>query len=113
VLAHDGPPDHKEAVLLMADENPTRCTLSNRFDGIPRDERDQAVVLGFVLDQHPIHLTIPELCRALYAHPGDFKANDAVERAIRDLDGAGLLSCRGGIVAPTWAALNFERLEMD
>jgi hypothetical protein len=97
----------------MADQNPTRCTFPDRFEGIARDERDQAIVLGFVLDEHPTHLTIPELCRALYAHSGDFEANDAVERAIRDLDGAGLLSCRDGIVAPTWAALYFNRLEMD
>lgn len=97
----------------MADENPTRCTLSDRFEGIPQDERDQAIVLAFVLDEHPTHLTIPELCRALYAHPGDFSATDAVERAIRDLDGAGLLSCQGGVVAPTRAAIYFNRLEMD
>lgn len=97
----------------MSCDHPTRCTLSHRFEGIPRDERDQAVVLSFVLDQHPTQLTIPELCRALYAHSDGFEASDAVERAIRDLDGAGLLSCRGGIVAPTWAAIYFERLEMD
>ena len=97
----------------MADENPTRCTLSDRSDAIPRDERDQAIVLAFVLDEHPTHLTIPELCRALYAHPGDFEANDAVERAIRDLDGAGLLSCRDGVVAPTRATICFNRLETD
>ena len=97
----------------MADQNPTRCTLGDRFDGIPRDERDQAIVLSFVLDEHPTHLTVPELCRALYAHPGDFEANDAVERAIRDLDGAGLLSCPGGVVTPTRAALYFDGLEMD
>jgi len=97
----------------MADQNPTCCTLSDRFDGISQDERDQAIVLAFVLDQHPTHLTIPELCRALYAHSDGFEASDAVERAIRDLDGAGLLSCERGIVAPTWAALSFERLEMD
>jgi hypothetical protein len=97
----------------MADQNPTCCTLSDRLSEIPQDERDQAIVLGFVLDEHPTHLTIPELCRALYAHPGDFAAKDAVERAIRDLDGAGLLSCRGGVVAPTRAAISFNRLEMD
>lgn len=77
-----------------------------------QDVRDQRVVLAFVLDEHPDQLTIPEVCRALYAHPGDFESNDAVERAIRDLDGAGLLSCAGGVVRPTRAALCFQRLDL-
>lgn len=41
----------------------------------------------------------------------DFNSEDAVERAIRELDGAGLLSCQGGYVQPTRAALYYERLE--
>jgi hypothetical protein len=96
----------------MADENPTDCAERNPSDSPTRDERDQRVVLAFVLDEHPDQLTIPELCRALYAHPGDFVSDDAVERAIRDLDGAGLLSCAGGIVRPTRAALCFARLDV-
>ena len=97
----------------MADENPTDCGAVGPTDYAAQDTRDQRVVLGFVLEEHPAQLTIPELCRALYAHPGDFASNDAVERAIRDLDGAGLLSCQGGVVTPTRAALYFHRLGME
>jgi hypothetical protein len=100
-------------MLLMSCSQPTDCGAVGLTDFAAQDAQAQRVVLAFVLEEHPAQLTIPELCRALYAHPGDFASGDAVERAIRDLDGAGLLSCRGGVVAPTRAALYFGRLEMD
>ena len=96
----------------MSCDQPTDCAERDLSDHLDQDVRDQRVVLAFVLDEHPDQLTIPELCRALYAHPGDFASDDAVERAIRDLDGAGLLSCAGGIVRPTRAALCFARLDV-
>lgn len=43
-----------------------------------------------------VQLTIPEVSRALNAKSGDFDSVDAVERAIRELVGAGLLHCQGG-----------------
>lgn len=55
----------------------------------------------------------PEVAQALYAHPGDFEENDAVERAICDLVSGGLLQCHGAFVLPTRAALYFSRLEME
>ncbi len=39
-----------------------------------------------------------------------FDSEDAVERAIRQLVGAGLLHCCGGFILPTRAALYFSRL---
>lgn len=39
------------------------------------------------------------------AGKADFGSEDAIERAIRELVGAGLLHCRGGFVLPTRAAL--------
>jgi hypothetical protein len=44
---------------------------------------------------------------------GGADSGDAVERAIRELVGAGLLRCEGGYVVPTRAALYFHRLESD
>ena len=96
----------------MPCDHPTDCAERDLSEFVPQDVQDQRVVLGFVLDEHPDQLTIPELCRALYAHPGDFASDDAVERAIRDLDGVGLLSCEGGVVRPTRAALCFARLDV-
>jgi hypothetical protein len=69
-------------------------------------------VLAFLLEEHPAQLTIPELSLALNAHP-DFESDDAVERAVRELVGAGLLYCHGRFVLPTRAALYFARLEED
>lgn len=67
--------------------------------------RAQRVVLSYVLDQHPIKPSIPALVRDLAD-----ESSDAYERAIRDLTGIGLLDCEGGIVAPTQAALRFDRI---
>lgn len=71
------------------------------------DVRDQAVVLTFVLMLHPKHLTIPQLARALNEDRRRFKRPDAVERAVRDLVGVGLIVIDGGQVCPTAAALRF------
>jgi hypothetical protein len=75
--------------------------------------RRLSVVLAFLLEEHPSQLTIPELSRALNAHPGGFSSDDAVERAVRELVGAGLLYCHGAFVLLTRAALYFARLEVD
>ena len=75
-----------------------------------QDLRDQSVVLSHVLKLHPDHLPIPDLVREITAGSADFAQGDAVERAVRDLTGAGLLHCPGGIVRPTRAALHFESL---
>lgn len=80
---------------------------SQRPQDHAQDIRDQAVVLTFVLTLHPQHLTIPDLARSLNAEPGDFKRPDAVERAVRDLTGVGLVEIGSGLVQPTAAALRF------
>jgi len=69
--------------------------------------RAQSVVLAYILDQHPIHPSIPALVHNLTEDAGD-----TYERAIRDLTGTGLLRCPGGIVYPTEAALHFDRLQL-
>lgn len=90
-------------------ENPK----GNRLDpstNLAQDMQDQGRVLAHVLTLHPTHLTIPELVRELAADAEDFASTDAVERAIRDLTGAGLLHCPGGVVMPTRAALRFDAI---
>lgn len=78
---------------------------------VREDEKAQRAVLALVLFEHPDHRTIPGLARELNAAEG-FAASDAVERAIRDLVGVGLLRCDGGRVLPTAAALHFDRLAL-
>lgn len=65
----------------------------------------QRAVLALVLDRHPKPVTIPALSRQI-------DAGDAVEVAIRDLVGVGLLECSGITVRATAAALRFEHLDL-
>jgi hypothetical protein len=73
--------------------------------GTPSGVATQRAVLGLVLDAHPQSLTIPDLAR-------EIDQGDAVERAVRDLVGVGLLDCEGVSIRPSAAALHFERLEL-
>ena len=97
----------------MADESITDSAARCLNPFLAREARNQGIVLSFLLGEHPAQLTIPEVAQALYAHPSDFEENDAVERAVRDLVGGGLLHCHGPFVLPTRAALYFASLEMD
>lgn len=74
------------------------------------DRRDQRIVLIHVLTLHPTHLIVPELVREVTAGASDCEEDDRMERAIRDLDGYGLLNCPGGVVLPSRAALRFNEL---
>ena len=93
----------------MADPNPTDCDRDPAHPSA-EDVKAERVVLAFLLEEHPSQLTIPEISQALNAAPDSFPAFDAVERAIRELDGAGLVHCCGGFVIPTRGALYFARL---
>ncbi|HXR29887.1 MAG TPA: hypothetical protein VN752_01945 [Solirubrobacterales bacterium] len=73
--------------------------------GIREDARTQRAVLSLVLDAHPKRLTIPDLARQI-------DAGDAVEVAVRELVGVGLLECGGISVKPTTAAVHFDSLEL-
>jgi hypothetical protein len=71
----------------------------------------ESAVLSLVLAHHPTQLTLVELLRQIVDDPGSFAERDAVERAVRDLAGAGLLHRNGEIVLPTLAALRFDELQ--
>ena len=73
--------------------------------GTPSGVAVQRAVLSLVLDAHPKRLTIPDLARQI-------DAGDAVEVAVRELVGVGLLECSGITVRPTAAALHFDSLEL-
>jgi len=80
-------------------------------------EREDAIleraVLALVLSQHPAQLTIPELTRELSEDPEHPTQRDAVQRALHDLVGSGLLHRHGAFVLPTRAALRFDRLAVN
>jgi hypothetical protein len=77
-----------------------------------RDEdRDfEAVVLRQVLSLHPGPITLDELVREIAGGSAGFGQRDAVERAVRDLAGCGLLHRNGALVLPSHAALRCDEL---
>jgi hypothetical protein len=75
-----------------------------------QDDRDQAAVLREVLCIYPEVLTLNELARQLTFGSDAFAQSDRIERAVRDLTGAGLLHQVGPLVLPTRTAVVFNRL---
>ncbi|HEX8753335.1 MAG TPA: hypothetical protein VF731_07950 [Solirubrobacterales bacterium] len=98
----------------MADQNPTGagCASADAASPAREDAKVESAVLGFILEAHPDHLTAAELSLALNPRDGQFADEDAVERALDALVGAGLLHLAGGLVIPSRAALYFDRLEV-
>lgn len=73
------------------------------------DRAFEAAVLHLVLALHPTPLTLADIAREL-GGGNDFGRRDAVERAVRDLCGCGLLLRSDALVLPSHAALRFEEL---
>ncbi|HMI81518.1 MAG TPA: hypothetical protein VK480_06995 [Solirubrobacterales bacterium] len=76
-----------------------------------QDDRDQAAVLREVLFIYPEVLTLDELARHMAFASEVFGWRDRIERAVRDLAGAGLMHQVGPLVLPTRTAVVFARLE--
>lgn len=74
------------------------------------DAATESAVLLRVLELHPSHLTLAELVRDLAGEEPEFRERDAVERAVRELAGAGLLHRTADFVVPSRAALRFSQL---
>lgn len=74
--------------------------------GTPSSTGVQRAVLSLVLDAHPDPVTIPNLA-------AEIDQGDAVERAVRDLVGVGLLECSGITVRPSAVAIHFDSLELS
>jgi predicted RNase H-like nuclease len=97
----------------MAKSNPTDRAQHVPADPSAQDVKAERAVLAFLINEHPNQLTVAEVSWALNHGPVEFEAEDAVERAVRELVGAGLVRCSDGFVLPTRAALYFARLEED
>lgn len=74
------------------------------------DGKIQDAVLGLVLAEHPAQLTFPEIALEIGGDAADFADADAIERAVRDLIGVGLLHRSGILIVASRAALRFEEL---
>jgi hypothetical protein len=74
------------------------------------DTATESAVLRHLLALHPTALTLEELIQGLGADGESFAQRDAVERAVRELTGAGLLHHGDSLLLPTRAALRFDSL---
>ena len=74
------------------------------------DAVTESAVIHHLLAIHPIQITIEELIREIEDRPEDFDRRDAVERAVRDLAGVGLLHRHEDFVVPSHAAIRFSQL---
>jgi hypothetical protein len=74
------------------------------------DAAIESAVLQQILDLHPAQITLAELIREVGGETPGFAQRDAIERAVRDLSGAGLLHRHDSFVLPTRAALRFSEL---
>ena len=70
------------------------------------DRRWQQAALGLLLDAYPAVLHVEELARELDVPP----TADPLDRAVRDLGGAGLVHRHGPFVLPTRAAVHAAAL---
>jgi predicted transcriptional regulator len=77
---------------------------------IREDAETESAVLHHLLAIHPIQITVEELAREIEDRPEDFARRDAIERAVRDLTGVGLLHRQDAFVVPSHAALRFNEL---
>lgn len=74
------------------------------------DDATETVILRHLLALHPVLISVDELRREIADGPQRFAQRDAIERGVRDLVGAGLLHCAGGLLAPSRAAVRFDEL---
>jgi hypothetical protein len=74
------------------------------------DAATESAVLQQVLELHPVQVTVAELVREVGGESPGFAERDAIERAVRDLIGVGLLHGGSAFVIPTRAALRFSEL---
>lgn len=82
----------------------------DNFSPADEDAAVESAVLHQVLDLHPARVTAAELVREVGGESPSFAERDGIERAIRDLTGAGLLHGSEGFVVPTRAAIRFSEL---
>lgn len=95
----------------MANENPTGRASHDPASPAGEDRRTESAVLALLIDEHPTRLTVDELILILHADPDRDDPQDAGERAVRELAGAGLVHRHGYFLTPTRAALYFASLE--
>jgi hypothetical protein len=75
-----------------------------------QDAAIESAVLQQVLALQPTIVTVAELAREMGEADEGSAGREAIERAVRDLAGAGLLLRKDSLVLPTRAAVRFDEL---
>lgn len=100
----------------MAERNTTGLGAPKCLTTYDEDDREEAALLHLVLEHHPATFTQVELTRQFTGGGSrTFSEFDAVERAVRELAGSGLLHRPGEdeMVRPTRPALRCFELIGD
>lgn len=84
--------------------------IGDRETPAGEDMATESAVLQQVLDLYPTQVTYTELLREIGGQFAEFSERDAIERAIRDLVGTGLLHRHDDFILPSRAALRFNEL---
>jgi hypothetical protein len=92
----------------MADPRVSAC---GDEPNVTDHDQVQQAALAILLDANPAQLAVDELVRELTDRPDEFGPRDAIENAVRDLVGAGLVHRHGPFVFPTRAAVRFDELQ--
>jgi hypothetical protein len=95
----------------MAEKNP----MPQDLDAVPtaaekQELQDEALVLDRLLVKWPVHLQESDLQRELKLGDDKFDRRDRVERAVQQLDWAGMVVRCGPVVIPTRSALQYDLL---
>jgi len=95
----------------MAEKNPK----AQDPDVVPttaetQELNDEALILDRLLVKWPVHLQESDLQRELKLGDDEFDHRDRVERAVEQLDWAGLVVRCGPVVIPTRSALQYHLL---
>ncbi|MEX2447507.1 MAG: hypothetical protein WD404_02045 [Solirubrobacterales bacterium] len=92
------------------------CTSPSTGTPAHQDRLIQGAVLTHVVTLHPAPVTVGELIQEIATGVEEFPARDAIERAVRDLAGVGLLYRHDflrrpdALVLPSRAALTAHEL---
>jgi hypothetical protein len=92
----------------MADPRVSACGDASH---VTDHDHVQQAALAILLDAYPAQLSVDELARELTDRPDEFGPRDAIDNAVRDLVGAGLVHRHGTFVFPTRAAVRFDELQ--
>jgi Fe2+ or Zn2+ uptake regulation protein len=77
-----------------------------------REDALQGAVLGLLVFAHPGQFSVEELVREMTDRPDEFSERDAIDNALRDLAGAGLVHRHGRFVFATRAAVRCDELRI-